>query len=171
MRLWIIGAPDSLAERERHLENEKWLRERDARQKKKPKPAPESVWRRDLKHLTSRQPATHWLTLAHNLSCVGSEGRGDGEERHDVTTTPGWKFHDDAARERILRCARRMILKVPGNPQHKMGGQSEFDELAYKALYLLRGEIERDLALAEAVRRHWLPTIYDEFSSADAHHL
>lgn len=88
-----------------------------------------------------------------------------------ITTKPGWKFHDDAARERIRRGARRLILEVDGNPEHRMGGQSEFDALAYQALFLLRGEIEGDPAMAEAVRRHWLPIIYDEFSNADAHHL
>jgi hypothetical protein len=171
MRLWIIGADDSLAAAKSHYEAEKWRHDLQVRRTKKQKPTPESIWRRDLKNLTLRQPATHWITLAYNLSYIGDDGRADDDERRDITTSPGWKYHDDSARQRILRGARRLILEVPGNPQHRMGGQSEFDELAYKALFLLRSEIERDPALADAVRRHWLPTIYDEFSNADAHHL
>lgn len=171
MRPWVIGADDSLAAKKSHYENEKWRRDLDARRKQKPKPLPETIWRRDLKHLTPAQSATHWLTLADNLSYQGAMSRAADEERHDITTTPGWKFHDSPSRERIKTGARRLILEVPGNPQHQIGGQSEFDELAYKALFLLRHEIDADSALGAAVRRHWLPTIFDEFSNADAHHL
>lgn len=171
MRLWVIGAEDSLAERERHLEIEKWHRERDARQKKKPKPTPESVWRRDLKRLSAKSPAMHWLTLVHHLPYIGDNNWDNGDERHDITTTPGWMFHGTAGRERIIRGARRLILKEPSNAKHWSSGRYRFNRYAYPALFLLRGEIERDPALAEAVRRHWLPTIYDEFSNADAHHL
>ncbi len=174
MRLWQIGAPDSVEAAKQHRE---WIKDQEDMERRrkawaKPKPAPETVWRRDLKILGLKEPPKHRLTLAHNLSYHGHTTRDSDEKRHDLTTTPGWKFHDAAARERIKAGARRLILEVAGNPHHQIGvGQSEFDELAYKALFLLRHEIEADPALAQAIRRHWLPTIFDYFSNADAHHL
>jgi hypothetical protein len=173
MRLWQIGAPDSVEAAKQHRE---WLTDREDMERRrkawaKPTPAPETVWRRDLKLLDPKSPSTHWLTLADRLSYQGPMTRDADETRHDITTTPGWKFHDAATQDRIKAGARRLILEVPGNPHHQIGaGQSEFDELTYKALFLLRREIETEPALAQAVRRHWLPTIFDEFSNADAHH-
>ncbi len=173
MRSWEIGASDSIMAAQKHREwlEEQACRERRLKAREKPKPKPETIWRRDLKLLVPKNPPEHWLNLAHNLSYQGLTTRDDDEKRHDITTTPGWKFHDATARKRITAGARRLILEVPGNPHHQIGGQSDFDHYAYKALFLLRHEIEADPALADAVRRHWLLTIFDEFSNSDDHHL
>jgi hypothetical protein len=167
MRLWVLGAADSLEVARKHLEwqleHAKWNERENERGKSKPEP--EEVWRHDLKLLSSESPPTHWLTLADNLSYQGPMTRDADEKRHDLTTTPGWRFHDVETRERITSGARRMLLAVPGD------SKSQFGHLAYKALFLLRDEIETVPTMAHAVRRHWLPTIFDEFSNLDAHHL
>lgn len=171
MRIWALGASDSKEAATQYREEQKWTREVEIRRNKKPESPPETVWSQNLTYLETKYPASHWLNLASNLFYKGGSARADDEERHDITTSPGWKFHGSLVRERITAGARRLIQEVPGNPQHRMGGQSEFDALAYKALFLLRHEIEQDRQLASAVRQHWLPAIYDEFSNADGHHL
>jgi hypothetical protein len=171
MRQWTLGAADSLEAAKQHREHEKLQRELEIRRTSKPKPAPEQVWQRDLAYLKETHPPTHWMTLADNLSYRAGAAKSEIEKRHDIQTSPGWLYHDDESRRLIIEGARRLILEEPGNPQHDMGGQSDFDHLAYKALFLLRKEIENDRALAKAVRTHWLPSIFDEFSDTDKHHL
>lgn len=171
LRLWPLDAPETIAARQQHYE---FLQRRaeteQKRQKRKPRPDPVTAWQRDIDYLPRAKPE-HWLTVAHNLFCHPEGAKGDQEVRHDIRTSPGWKYHGQPARAAITAAARRFLLEVPGNPQHPVGGQSEFDELAYKAIYQLRDEIKAGGGLAEAVRRHWLPIIFDEFSNADAHHL
>jgi hypothetical protein len=171
MRPWVLGAADSLEAAKQYRETEKWRSDVDIRRIKKPNTPPEVVWRRDLSCLGKHRPAKDWMNLAHNLFYRIDPIRADDEEKHDLTTSPGWKFHNASTHKRIIAGARRLIKEVPGNPQHRMGGQSEFDSLAYKALFLLRHEIEQDPQLAKAARQHWLPSIFDEFSNSDAHHL
>lgn len=170
LRTWEIGAADSKKQKENHYQSIRWQQQAEKRHSKKPQPDPIKIWDRDVKELDAKEPE-FWLHLAYRLYYRGDRERMDDEEKVDVRTSPGWKHHDEAARAKIVAGARRFVLDVPGNPQHPAGGNSDFDSLAYKALYLLKDEIEDSAQLADAVRRNWLPIIYDEFSNADDHHL
>lgn len=167
---WTLASIESREAAKLYYESEKLRRETEARQSRKPKRDVEKLWTEDLDRLTPQRNADEWLTVAQRLFCSPETGRIALGYRDDITASPGWLFHDEAARARIIAGARRLILEEPGNPEHRMGEQSPFDNLAYKALLLLRHDIELDRALSAAVCQHWVPTIYDEFSDSDGHH-
>ena len=168
LRIWPLNAPETQKQKHDYYESQKWSQR--PRPTVEPKPEPAEVWQRDLENLASGTP-TVWLNLAHNLFYRIDREAGAEEQPHDVRTSPGWSFHSQDARDCIIAGARRLLREVPGNPHHPIGSQSRFDELAYRALYLLKDEIVRTPELADTVRRHWLPIIFDEFSNADPHHL
>lgn len=170
LRLWELDAADTKKQKQSYYQGLRWQQQGEKRRAKKPQPDPVEIWERDLKLLETKQPE-FWLHLACNLFYRGDRESAGGEEKFDVRTSPGWAHHGETARATIVAGARRFILNVPGNPQHPAGGNSDFDSLAYKALYLLKDEIEDSPELVDAVRRNWLPIIYDEFSNADDHHL
>ncbi len=172
LRTWPLDAPETITTRDNYRESLQWhAKAEDARKKRRSRPNPVKAWERDMAYLPQGN-AKHWLTIAHNLF-VHREGEkpADDENRFDLRTSPGWKHHDEAARAAISAAARRFLIEEPGNPHHPIGGNSEYDTLAYRALYLLRTEIKPDASLADPVRRRWLPIIFDEFSNGDAHHL
>lgn len=172
LRTWPLDAPETILARDNYRKSLQWqAKAEDARKKRSSRPDPVKAWERDITYIPKGN-AKHWLTIAHNLF-VHREGEklADDENRFDLRTSPGWKYHDETARAAITASARRFLLEVPGNPQHPIGGNSEFDTLAYRALYLLRDEIKAGTPLGDTVRRNWLPIIFDEFSNADAHHL
>lgn len=170
MRVWELDAPETKKARENYRLHIRRRQEAEAREKEKPRTDPVQVWTRDLDRLARGKPE-YWLTLASNLFYRGGQGRADDEDTVDVRTSPGWKHHDETAQKKIVAGARRFLLEVKGNPHHPVGGNSEFDCWAYKAIYLLKDEIEGSKELREAVRGYWLPIIYDEFSNGDEHHL
>lgn len=170
MRTWPLDAAESLKVKHGYHESLRWQAKVNTKPRKKPKLDPVKVWARDLEHVGKGQPED-WLNLAHNLSYRGDEIGLADTTNADLRTSPGWKHHDEAARVLIMGGARRFVIEVQGNPHHQIGGQSDFDRLAYRGLFLLKDEIENSTKLAEAVRRHWLPTIFDEFSNGDEHHL
>jgi len=170
LRVWELNSPETKKAQTDYRRSLQWQREAEERKKGKLQPNPVDIWNRDLANLDVGKPV-HWLTLASNLYYRGGQERADDEDRVDLRTSPGWKHHDEIARAKILAGARRFLLKVKGNPKHRAGGCCDFNHWAYRAIYLLKDEIESSTELSEAVRKYWLPIIYDEFSNADAHHL
>lgn len=170
LRVWELNSSETKKAQADYRQHLKWQGEAEVRKKGKPRADPVDVWKRDLEHLSEGKPV-HWLNLASNLYYRGGQERADNEDQIDLRTSPGWKHHDETARAKIVSGARWFLLKVKGNPKHRPGGLCEFNRWAYKAIYLVKDEIEASKKLSGAVRKYWLPIIYDEFSNADEHHL
>ncbi len=167
-RTWPLDDPLTLRTKEIYYEQQKWRKEASAR--RKPRVKPETVWDRDYVNLKPQRPET-LLTLIFHMFYRGDEPKSEELERRDLRTSPGWKYFSKKKQTSILAALRRFILTVPGNPSHQPGGNNQWDEQAYRALYALKNEIETSPAVAAAVRTNWLPIIFDEFSNADEHHL
>ncbi len=167
-RTWPLDDPATVKEKATFYEHEKWRKR--AAEGRKPRAKPEPVWEKSLKQVDPKKPET-LLTLILRLFYNGAEPKSEDLERRDVRTSPGWKHFRPRDQERILAAIRNFVLNVPGNPRHPIGGNSEWDEQAYRALYAVKDEIETCPPMAAAVRQNWLPIIFDEFSNAEEHHL
>lgn len=167
-RTWSLDDPATQKVKKTHYEHEKWRKK--AATRRKPRTKPETVWQRDYDNVDLEKPET-LLTLIMNLFYNGEEPKGGDLERRDLRTSPGWNYFSAKKQKTILGAIREFVLKVPGNPHHREGGNNQWDEQAYCALYAVKDEIEANPAMAAAVKQHWLPIIFDEFSNADEHHL
>ena len=167
-RTWPLDDSATQKQKATHYEHEEWSKNATAR--RKPKIKPETAWKQSYAALVAKKPYS-LLNLIKNLFYHGHGPKDEATERHDLRTSPGWKFFTAKKKAVILAASRQFVLTVPGNPHHPVGGNNEWDELAYRMLYALRDEIDTDSMMAAAVKQHWLPIIFDEFSNADEHHL
>lgn len=162
LRAWRLDEERSVRAKAHHVERLAW--EKRLQGRKKPQPEAKVVWQEAYAGLAKRT-ADSWAVAAHNLFYGKSEEPDASAdiEHYDLETSPGWKHLGPAEQAEIREAARHFLLHQRGDPYLRKGQLTDFAVYAYRALYLLRDEIEKRADLKAAVRRHWIPVLMTEY--------
>lgn len=162
LRAWRLDEERAVTAKAQHVERLGW--EKRMQDRKKPQPESKVVWQEAYAGLAKRTTDS-WAVAAHNLFYEKADDPGAGSdiERYDLETSPGWKQFGPTEQTEIREAARHFLLHERGDPYLRKGQLTDFVVYAYRALYLLRDEIEKRADLKAAVRRHWVPALIIEY--------
>lgn len=106
-----------------------------------------------------------WPELVRVVSASDPKDEANGLLRDrnsdDITTAPGWSQMSAADKKIAMRLAETFLLECPPPPR-KPGLHYTFDDAAYQAVGLRLHRIRQNGRLRDAIRRKWLPAIFDE---------
>ncbi len=162
LRAWRLDEDGAVLAKKRHLEHLEWQKRMEDR--KQPRTPKEIVWQKAFEGLAKRT-ADSWAVAAHNLFYGKSEAPDAGSdiEHHDLESSPGWKYFKSAEHSEIREAARHFLLHERGDPYLRKGDLTDFAVYSYRALYLLRNEIETRADIRAAVKRFWVPILMIEY--------
>ncbi len=162
LRPWQLDEPRAVTAKAQHVERMAW--EKRMQDRKKPQPDARQVWQDAYAGLKKRT-ADSWAVAAHNLFYGKDQDPDAGAdiERHDLETSPGWKHFGSTEHAEIREAARHFLLHQRGDPHLRKGRLTDFAIYSFRALFLLRDEIEKRADLRAAVRRHWVPILMLEY--------
>lgn len=162
LRAWQLDEERAIKAKAQHIERLGW--EKRMQERQKPRADDKDVWQAAYAGLAKRT-ADSWAVAAHNLFYGKAEDSDAGAdiERHDLETAPGWKHFGPAEHAEIREAARHFLLHERSDPYLRKGRLTDFAVYAFRALFLLRAEIEKRADLKAAVQRHWVPVLLLEY--------
>lgn len=165
LREWKLDDPVTVDTRRRHRENEELKASWAAQRGPKSDPAP--VWAAAIEE-AKKETNEGWFHVAQNFF-FGRSGNDNGSgNEFDLTTSVGWAAQGLDGQTIARKSARAFLIRQPGDSHVAKGKTSNWTVFAYRALFLLRNEIESDSDLRDAVKAHWLPLFYLDFLGNDS---
>jgi hypothetical protein len=158
LRPWRLDEERAIQAKAQHAERLAW--EQRAQDRKKPQLDTKQVWQEAYLGLAKRT-ADSWAVAAHNLFFGRDRALDTSSDfkHHDLETSPGWRHFGPPEHAEIREAARHFLLNQPGDPYLRNGQLTDFAIYAFRALFLLRDEVENRADLKAAVRRHWAPVL------------
>ncbi len=163
LRAWRLDEEWSIKAKAHHVERLGWEKRHQDR-KKPPQRDAREVWQEAYAGLAKRTTDA-WTVAAHNFFYGKKEepDAGSSIKHHDLETSPAWKHFGANEHTAIREAARHFLLNQAGDPHLRKGRLTQFAIYAFRALFLLRDEIEKHSALKAAVRRRWVPVLLLEY--------
>jgi len=158
LRPWQLDEECAVKSKAHHVE---WnARNQRLQVPKKPELDAKKVWQEAYLGLAKRT-ADSWAVAARNLF-FGRDRALDTSadfKQHDLETSLGWRYFGPPEHAEIREAARHFLLNQPGDPYLRKGQLTDFAVYAFRALFLLRDEVENRADLKTAVRRYWAPVL------------
>ena len=85
-------------------------------------------------------------------------------ERTNITASPGWRSQSVERQNTLTEFARRFLFHFEDDRKSREN-TTNYTTAACAAVWLLRGELESNMALQERVRKHWLFGLLSEWDS------
>jgi hypothetical protein len=166
LRAFVLDEPVARSAKARWLLEKRFL-QRVQRNRPVP-PDPETLIQEDLRRIQEGNTAS-WLDLCTHVR-LGEKGHVKyAAARHDFTDSEGWKRADEPRRDTIRKAARTFLLGQDGG-YTSSGSRTRNADPGYMAVWLLRGDIEREEELKAAVRDRWLDAITGYHAPGEGHH-